>query len=74
MHQKSTIQRIILPSDGDCGACGSPLFSGEIAYRDLNTGATGCSPEHCQDSAQDHRDAQDVRHFRACFEGNEVAL
>lgn len=71
---KPNIQRIVLQDDSDCGACGNPLMFGEIAYRCLDTGATGCCQEHAQDAAHDQADAQDVQHFRACFEANEVTL
>lgn len=67
---KLNIHRIILQDDSQCDDCGNPLMFGEIAYRDLETGCTGCSHEHAQDAAHDQLDAQDVRHFRACFEAN----
>ena len=61
-----------MPADGGCDDCGNPLFFGEIAYRDQQTGVTGCSHEHCHSAINDHNDAQEVHHFRACFEGADL--
>ena len=62
------IIRTTAGQDRDCESCGCPIFSGETIHIDSETGAFGCSAEHCRDAADEQLDTAEIAAFRRQFE------
>ena len=64
----ANIIRTTAARDRHCESCHCPIFIGEIIHIDSTTGAFGCSAEHCQDAADELRDAAEIDDFRERFD------
>ena len=54
IQDELSIDRVRLEDgeDCDCDACGTPLFPGEVAWRDDVTFSVGCCLPCCRDAAR----------------------
>jgi len=66
--------KIILKSDCDCSSCGVPLFTGEAAHRDPETGLVACSQAHLADVIDEKKDFDLIALFSSNFNANGIVL